>query len=147
MFRKVLMAAATMLLLTNYGLGQPKNNSRAEVAKIAERIRKADYEGDRAALSRLYTDLLPFISKSDIASRVRYWRGFALWRRALNGFNESATPSDLQDDLERAASEFEESSRLDPDFMDAKIAAASCLSNLVFLNRKDPARVILPIQE
>jgi hypothetical protein len=141
MFRKILMAAATMLLLANYGLGQPGKNSRADVVKIAERIRKADYEGDRAALSRLYTDLMPFVSKSDIASRVRYWRGFALWRRAINGFNESATPSDLQDDLERAASEFKESSEMDSAFMDAKIGAASCLSNLVFLNRKDPARV------
>jgi hypothetical protein len=30
---------------------------------------------------------------------------------------------------------------LDPEFVDAKIAAASCLSNLMFLNQKDPERL------
>jgi uncharacterized protein YciI len=114
---------------------------REQVIKLVTAIQRADYEGDRPALHRLYSELDPFVETSELASRVHYWRGFALWRRALNGFNESADPKDLAEDLERAVREFQQSGEKAPDFMDARIGAASCLSNLMFLNRKDPARV------
>lgn len=114
---------------------------REQVIKLVTAIQRADYEGDRPALHRLYSELDPFVENKELASRVHYWRGFALWRRAFNGFNESVDAKDLADDLERAVGEFYESGEKDPKFMDAKIGAASCLSNLMFLNRKDPAKV------
>jgi uncharacterized protein len=114
---------------------------REQVIKLVTAIQRADYEGDRPALHRLYSELDPFVETKELASRVHYWRGFALWRRAFNGFNESADPKDLAEDLERAVREFQQSGEKDPNFMDARIGAASCLSNLMFLSRKDPSKV------
>jgi len=113
--------------------------SRASALAIVPRIQRADYEGDRAALKRLYGDLAPVPQDDKLASRVLYWRGFALWRRAFNGFNDNADPKELEEDMQQAVIEFDGSSAKDPEFVDAKIAAGSCLSNLAFLNRKDPA--------
>jgi hypothetical protein len=115
--------------------------SREQIIKIVAQIQRADYEGDRAALKRLYGDLAPFAQSKELASRVRYWRGFALWRRAMNGFNESADPKDLEEDLKTAADEFDAATAKDPGFVDAKVGALSCFSNLLYLNQKDPARV------
>lgn len=114
---------------------------REQVIKIVAQIQRADYEGDRAALKRLYEELAPDQEDTKLASRVRYWRGFALWRRAMNGFNESVDPTELEEDLKQAVSEFDQAVRIDPGFVDAKIGAISCLSNLIFLNQKNSVRV------
>lgn len=113
----------------------------AKAVEIVERIRRADYEGDRATLQRLFEELAPFAETGDLASRVRYWRGFALWRKVLNGFNDSVDPKELEQDATRAVSEFEQAFTRDPAFVDAKVAASGCLSNLVYLNRENPARM------
>jgi len=115
--------------------------SPEQVIKIVGQIQRADYEGDRAALKRLYEELTPVAQSTKLASRVRYWRGFALWRRAMNGFNESADPKELGEDLKQAANEFNEALRIDPGFVDAKVGAVSCLSDLIFLDQKNAARV------
>jgi tetratricopeptide (TPR) repeat protein len=114
---------------------------RERVIKIVAQIQRADYEGDRAALKHLYEELTPVEQGTKLASRVRYWRGFALWRRAMNGFNESVDPKELEEDLREAVNEFGEALRIDPGFVDAKVGAVSCLSNLIFLNQKNAARV------
>jgi tetratricopeptide (TPR) repeat protein len=114
---------------------------KEQVIKIVAQIQRADYEGDRAALKRLYEELTPVAQSTKLSSRVRYWRGFALWRRAMNGFNESVDPKELEEDLTQAVSEFDQAVRIDPGFVDAKIGALSCLSNLIFLNQKNVARV------
>jgi hypothetical protein len=111
------------------------------VVKIVAQIQKADYAGDRAALQRLYAELAPFVADEKIGSRVRYWRGFALWRRAINGFNDSADPKDLEHDLTEAIVDFKEASAKDPAFVDAKIGTISCLGNLAYLARGDASRV------
>ena len=72
---------------------------------------------------------------------MEYWRGFALWRRALNGFNESVDPRELKVDLEQALHDFNASSTADPKFVDARIGAGSSLSNLMFLSRGNPTRM------
>jgi hypothetical protein len=126
----------------------PPTTDRAPILKIVTQIQRADYEGDRPALARLYSDLAPFIddkspkddANSRLISRVRYWRGFALWRRAINGFNENVEAKIQQQDLHQAIDEFTASSAKDPAFVDAKIAAGSCLTFLAYgLGEKDPA--------
>ena len=92
-------------------------------------------------MKTLYSELARFLHNKELASRVNYWRGFALWRRALNGFNDSADPVELRGDLEQAVKEFDEAVVQDPKFVDAKIGAASCLSNLMYLSQNDAARL------
>jgi hypothetical protein len=112
--------------------------ARRSMAAIVARIQKADYEGDRKALVRLAAELAPYTLNGPLASRARYWRGFALWRRALNGFNEKdADPKEIERDLAGAVAEFTEAVAKDPDFADAKSAAAACLWSLSWLNRED----------
>jgi tetratricopeptide (TPR) repeat protein len=111
----------------------PTDRPRDTVIKLVSQIQKADYQGDRAALQHLYADLEPFATEEKLASRVRYWRGFALWRRAINGFNESADPKDLEHDLTQAIAEFKESTAKDPVFVDSKVGTISCLGSLIYL--------------
>jgi hypothetical protein len=47
--------------------------SREQVVKIVRQIQRADYEGDRASLKRLYEELTPAGQSTKLASRVRYW--------------------------------------------------------------------------
>jgi hypothetical protein len=115
-------------------------NSREQVSRIISKLQRADYEGDRAAMQKGYDDLKPFSDEKDIASRVRYWRGFAQWRRAINGFNDSVDPKELEQDLKTALDEFKIAMEKDPTFVDAKVGTISCLGYLAFLNRKDQAR-------
>lgn len=132
---------ALALLFLAVAANATEKPSRPQLARIVEQIRKADYEGDRAALKRLYGELAP-VDDDDakLASRVRYWRGFALWRRAFNGFNENAPMAELEADLSQALAELDASATRDPSFVDAKVGAISCLSNLMFLHRAEPAR-------
>jgi tetratricopeptide (TPR) repeat protein len=135
---------AFLLFLGGTAVSQRVDQSSA--AAIVSRIQRADYEGDRAALKRLYEDLAPFTEDKAIGSRIHYWRGFALWRRAFNGFNESADRDELERDLTSALAEFKKAVE-GPDPADAQAAAASCLQNLAFLHymQKDagPARDFL----
>jgi hypothetical protein len=111
---------------------------RSSAGALVEKIRHADYAGDRAALEELRAELSPFAGDPEIGSRVRYWQGFALWRRAFNGFNETPWPSDLENDLSAAIADFDAALARDARFVDAQVGAISCLSNIGFLHRKDP---------
>jgi hypothetical protein len=106
------------------------------VTKIVTKIQRADYEGDRAALKRLHAELTPFVADRELASRILYWRGFARWRRALNGFNDAADRNDIDEDLTQCVSDFREAWAREAALVDAKIGAASCLVNHSFLNLK-----------
>src|SRR5262249_12727906 len=108
------------------------------VAAIVAHIQRADFEDDRAALARSRGELEPFVDDRALASRVQYWRGFALWRRALNAQNEPAPPPDVESDLTRAAADFHRAAAIDPTFADAKGGEAYCLINLSVLHQKEP---------
>ena len=69
-----------------------------------------------------------------------YWKGFALWRRALNGFNETPTPSDLAEDLEKAIVHFRRSLDLRPNWIEARIGIVGCGASLLFLAGNDEAK-------
>jgi hypothetical protein len=76
-----------------------------------------------------------------LASRQLYWRDFALWRRSINGFNQSPSPPDLEEDLNGAIADFNDSLIHHPAFVESKIGEASCFGYLAYLSTKDPARI------
>jgi len=115
-------------------------NASPTVESIVADIRRADYEGDRDALQRDFYALEAFMDRKNDASRVRYWRGFARWRRAINGFNEEVHWREQEADILAAADEFEIAATLDPTFTDARIATASSLGYLLFMNRPNQDR-------
>lgn len=118
----------------------PVESRHDQIAKLVVQIQRADYEGDRESLKRLYKDLEPFVSDKKFGAKARYWRGFALWRRAFNGTTASA--NEIEDDMTIAVDEFEKAVAQDPHFVDAKIAAASCWQNISALHyvSRDMAR-------
>ncbi len=143
MNRHLLFVVLVASLAAGAAAAPDSPDSRQRAATIVAGIQRADYEGDRASLRRLYGELkqLPATDEPRFASRLRYWQGFALWRRALNGFSDSAVPEDLTRDLEQAVVEFEEALRLDGQFTDAKVGMLSCIGNLAAMRRNDPVRV------
>jgi hypothetical protein len=124
--------AILLTFVTMAAAASPVDRSREQVIKIVTQIQRADYEGDRSALKRLHGELAPFVENKELAVRVRYWRGFALWRRAMNGFNDNVDPIELQEDLKQALDEFDKAATNDPAFVDPKIGALSCVSILGF---------------
>ena len=120
---------------------RPPESRRQAIVTLVVQIQRADYEGNRVALLRLYGDLSPFADDKELGAKVRYWRGFAMWRRALNGFNESVDRTELEKDLRQAVSEFDAAMAKDPAFVDAKVGAASCLLTLLFIHQKDEVLV------
>jgi hypothetical protein len=115
--------------------------SRDSILRIVTQIQRADYEGDRPARKRLHDEMTPIREENKLATRVLYWRGFALWRRAINGFNETATPKDLEDDLTQAVTDFKDAIARDLGFVEPKIGAVSSLGYLMYLKKKDQTRV------
>jgi hypothetical protein len=64
-----------------------------------------------------------------------------MWRRAINGFNDSVDRKDLEQDLKDALSEFGKITAGGPGYGDAKIAMVSCLGYLMFLHQKEPTEL------
>ena len=116
------------------------NDAREQAAHIVAQIQRADYQGDLPAMQRGYDALKPFMEDPKLASRIRYWRGFAQWRLAINGFNDAVDPKELEQNLITALDEFKIAMENDPTFVDAKVGTISCLGFLAFMNRKDQAR-------
>ena len=134
----IVSAAATELHAADkIGLEQ----SRDSIIRIVTQIQRADYEGDRPALKRLRDELAPIPEDNKLGSRVLYWRGFALWRRAINGFNETPTPTDLEADLTQAVTDFNAAIARDPAWVEPKIGAGSSLGYQMYLNTKNLTRV------
>ena len=134
----VILSGSLVTALSTPAADQP----REQIVKIVTQIQRADYEGDRAALKRLHEELTPSAKDKELAARIQYWRGFALWRRAINGFNEDVDRAELREDLKQALNEFNQASAEDPAFADAKIAALSCVSLIGYtLIQNNPARL------
>jgi len=131
---------ALVFVSASVAAATPANDAREQAARIVAQIQRADYEGDRAAMQRGCDDLRPFIEDQKLASRIRYWRGFAQWRRAINGFNDAIDPKELARDLNAALDEFKAAMELDPKFVDARVGIISSLGFLLFADRKDEVR-------
>jgi hypothetical protein len=106
--------------------------------RLIHGIQDADYRGDRPALESLLKESDPLLAARLPQQWVRYWRGFALWRDAVNGFNDGAASNALERALTRANVEFDRAIVLDGSCSDAKLGKASCLMNLMYLRRSDP---------
>ncbi len=106
-------------------------------------IRVADFRGERGDLRRLAADIDQVKARELLAYRD-YWRGFALWRSALNGFNETPTPADLQADLEGATQAFRAALKIRPDWIEPKVALAFKLGLELRVPRAGPPRGAAP---
>jgi tetratricopeptide (TPR) repeat protein len=140
--RAITIALLTALIFVSLSLTQTMrgNDAREQVTRIVAQIQRADYEGEQAVMQRGYDDLKPFLEDKEFASRIRYWRAFAQWRRAINGFNDAVDPKELEQNLKLALDEFNIAMEKDPAFVDAKVGMISCLGYLAFMNRQDQAR-------
>ena len=116
------------------------NDSTEKIAGIVTEIQHGDYAGDQAAMQKGYDELTPFLENKQLASRLRYWRGFAQWRRAINGFNDKVDSKELVQQLNTALDEFKAAIELDPKFVDAKVGIISSLGFLLFADPQDGAR-------
>lgn len=134
-FLKVMVLVAVLFISVE---ATPLKPRKEQITALVVQIQRADYEGDRASLQRAYNELEPFVNDKKFGAKVRYWRGFALWRRAINGANEKVDPKELEQDLKLAVSEFEASMAQDSTFVDAKAAAGSTLGRLMFLYVRNP---------
>jgi hypothetical protein len=110
--------------------------SEQRLAALVGQVRSADYRGDRAALARLDGELAA-VPDGPLAEYREYWRGFALWRRAMNGFNEKPAPDDLTTDIEGAIARFKAALAKHPDWIEARLALVGCWGNAIYLAGSD----------
>jgi len=127
--------AITAAALIGSGAAAPA----ASFPETVRAIQAADYRGERAKLQAL-ARVLETGKDSKLEAYRHYWRGFALWRRALNGFNESPMPGDLEQDLRAGIAAFQSALVARPDWVEARIGIMGCAGPLLFLARGDAAR-------
>ena len=135
-----IIIAAVVLGAFSIAKATPRDDPRDQAARIISQLQRADYEGNQAAMQKSYDELAPFLKNNDFVSRIRYWRGFAQWRRAINGFNDAVDPNELENDLKLALEEFKASLEADPAFVDAKVGMISSLGYMAFMNMKNQER-------
>ena len=134
-FRLIPSAGSAFLAVAcAHGVITPPSSS--SFPELIPRIMKADYDGDRPGLDRLYGDVDVYLRDERVESRVRYWKGYTKWRRAMNGANEATTPPDLADDSALCADEMQRSSTLDPTFVDARVGEMACLGLVLFFDSR-----------
>jgi hypothetical protein len=138
--KKILFTVAILACLASSRAAEDNQTARKQITEIVTKIQRADYEGDRETLKKCYDALTPFLENKDLASRVRYWRGFDLWRSAINGFNDKVDETELERLFLQGVDEFKEALAREPAFADAKIGIISCLGHVIYIHRKETER-------
>jgi len=106
------------------------------LGELAAAVLSSDYRGDRAELARLDEEL-GRLDAGSLNDHRDYWRGFALWRRAMNGFNEKPAPADLDADLVKALERFQSALARHPDWDEVKSAMLGAWGNRIYLAGSD----------
>lgn len=75
MLRKGLNVAVCLALAISAPYLAAATKTLDQVRTIVKQIQRADYQGDRRELKRLYNQMATFVA---VAPEVRYWRGFAM---------------------------------------------------------------------
>jgi hypothetical protein len=117
----------------------PMPKEAARLVPFVRAIRAADYRGDRAELRRI-DSVLDGLKDPHLGPYILYWQGFARWRRALNGFNETPWPPDLKQDLEGGVARFRRALVEEPGWIEPKIGMVGCSASLLFLAGDDQDR-------
>ena len=132
------MAFLAAMLLAAPALVPPPavHKEETRLAELASAVLSADYRGNRAELARLDAEL-GRLDAGPLSDYRDYWRGFALWRRAMNGFNESPAPEDLDADLVKALDRFRSALARHPDWDEVKSAMVGCWGNRIYLAGHD----------
>jgi len=128
-----------ILAITPFAASSDTPCAGERMSSIVKEVMLADYRGDRAALERL-DERLAELDSQTMGEYREYWQGFARWRRALNGFNETPTPTDLAEDLERGIAHFRKSLDLKPDWIEPRIGIVGCGASLLYLAGNDEAK-------
>jgi hypothetical protein len=138
----MLLSAWSLLALALAGnvAEAPSSKDAGLLVALVRGVRAADYRGEREELSRL-AGALEAVKDPRLAPYRLYWEGFAKWRRALNGFNETPTPPDLEADLDAGIAAFRAALVEKPDWVEARIGIIGCAGPLFFLARNDPPRI------
>lgn len=106
------------------------------ICEIVKDVKKSDYEGGRNALREQFKFLGYFSDIEPLASKIFYWRGFAMWRIAVNGFNDSADFNELDEAIRTAIKEFDAATLTDFENTEAKIGGGACRGLLAYLHRE-----------
>jgi hypothetical protein len=112
----------------------------APMKGIIAAVQDADYRADLPALRRLPIELEPLLRDPAMARAARYWRGFALWRRALNAANLNLPADSILVDLDGSLTEFSAALAIDTSYVEAKIGAAAVLMNAAYFRREEAVR-------
>ena len=134
------LPALVLIALSSSAFAAPPENSPQQAIEIVPQIQQADYEGNRAMLKRSYDALAPLLNNQELATRIRYWRGFARWRDGINAGNETVDPGEMEKLFLAGADEFKAALALDPGFVDAKVGLISCLGYVLYFHRNEKER-------
>lgn len=115
-----------------FAAGKGTDKTTKQVEASMRRILRADYEADQTTLHREFDALAAFVQSPGVGAEARYWRGFARWRQAINGWNDGMTPDEINGHTRAAVEEFTAAVAIDAAFADARAAMAICTGQLAF---------------
>ncbi|HVE77552.1 MAG TPA: hypothetical protein VNA89_01760 [Gemmatimonadaceae bacterium] len=129
---------------------RPAPPDRQALLALVSEVQDADYRGDLTRLRSVYHAMAPYTSDPELARAARYWRGFAMWRRALNALNalnDGGSADSVDRDVAASIDEYRAALALDSSYVEAKIGLAAGLGNRAYFARGDTARAFAYVRE